>query len=576
MSQENVEVVRRFFEAIARAEQGDTPLDTMQRLADDDVVYVEDPKWPGHDTYRGQELSRSAGPDTTSLMGVLKRLRGRIRRGGLNSALIAGVVAILVGSTTVVAAVAAAGGAMRLGRLVQVTDVSHYPAACASTRYRDAEVEFSLAANRDRPRQLVGAWIQEAPRSAAVSYSRNGGRSWHPVVPPALADCTGSDYVRSSDPWLSVGPGGVAYLSTLPVANSAGSGLGPAPAVQVSRSPDTGRSWSRPVFVERRSGPVLEWDDKPTVTADPYRRGHVYASWGRQHVQTFPEGTFIFYRVEFSSSRDGGRTWSSPITVDTPPAGWSENISQILVPWRGELLCVFTRRELGPNRALPLPGGRVDFYASRSRDGGRTWSTPRLLAQGRELALEDAERSTRIRSAVTHVFTAASGPRRRVYVSWADVLSGDASRIMLVRSRDGGRSWSHPRSVSRGAERPMNPDLAVAGNGAVAVRFYDLRPEQPGDGTLSTRSWVRVSRNGWQRWRERALGGVFDLRTAPVASADNPGRFLGEYQGIVGLPTGFGTLFAQAQPQARFGPTDGFFRRIRSTRGRKGGSPPGR
>jgi anti-anti-sigma factor len=27
----------------------------MQRLAHQDVVYVEDPKWPGHDIYRGQE-----------------------------------------------------------------------------------------------------------------------------------------------------------------------------------------------------------------------------------------------------------------------------------------------------------------------------------------------------------------------------------------------------------------------------------------------------------------------------------------------------------------------------------------
>jgi hypothetical protein len=33
MSEENVEIVRRFFRAIARGEQDETPLDTMQRLA---------------------------------------------------------------------------------------------------------------------------------------------------------------------------------------------------------------------------------------------------------------------------------------------------------------------------------------------------------------------------------------------------------------------------------------------------------------------------------------------------------------------------------------------------------------
>jgi hypothetical protein len=109
----------------------------------------------------------------------------------------------------------------------------------------------------------------------------------------------------------------------------------------------------------------------------------------------------------------------------------------------------------------------------------------------------------------------------------------------------------------------MNPDLAVAGNRAVALRFYDLRADRAGDQPLSTRSWLRVSRDGRRAWRERRLGGVFDLRTAPVAAGTNPGRFLGEYQGLVGLPSGFATLFAQAQPRARVGPTDGFFRRIR-------------
>jgi hypothetical protein len=307
----------------------------------------------------------------------------------------------------------------------------------------------------------------------------------------------------------------------------------------------------------------LEWDDKPTVTADPYRPGSVYVSWGRQHVQTLGGRTFVFNRVEFSRSRDGGRSWSRARTIDTPPAGWTENISQILVPRSGRLVCVFSRRELAADGASPLVGGRVRFYATRSRDGGRRWSRPMLIGRARERWLEDAERSTRIRSGTTHVFTAATGPKRRVYVAWADVLADDASRIMLVRSRNGGRSWSRPRSVSKGADRPMNPDLAVAGNRAVALRFYDLRADRAGDQPLSTRSWLRVSRDGRRAWRERRLGGVFDLRTAPVAAGTNPGRFLGEYQGLVGLPSGFATLFAQAQPRARVGPTDGFFRRIR-------------
>lgn len=118
----------------------------------------------------------------------------------------------------------------------------------------------------------------------------------------------------------------------------------------------------------------------------------------------------------------------------------------------------------------------------------------------------------------------------------------------------------------------MNPDLAVADNGSVALRFYDLREDRPADGALSTRGWLRVSRNGRGFGREVPLGGVFDLRTAPVAMGLTPGRFLGEYQGLVGLQADFAVLFAQARPAARIGATDGFFSRVKlSSHG-----PPGK
>jgi hypothetical protein len=467
------------------------------------------------------------------------------------------------------AAGAAEGAGLQVSPPVRVTGESPYPAACPNAPYPDTEVEFSLATDRRHPRRLVGAWIQDRPRAVAVAYSRDGGRAWRAVLPPALADCTGSEYLRSSDPWLSVGPTGVAYLvsiavpaNPLPFAES---------AIQVSRSPDMGRTWSSPVFVDRPTE-TTQPDDKPALTADPHRPGSVYVSWSAQRVEATPAGTFIFNRIEFSRSRDGGRTWSAPAAIDNPPVGWTDGPpSQILVPRRGELLCVFSRRELAENHVLPLVGGRLRFYATRSRDGGRHWTRPIVIGRGRVLRLEDAETATPIRSAMTDVFSAASGADRRVYFAWTDVLSGDDSRIRLAHSRNGGRDWSHPRSVAKAADRPLNPDLAVAGSGAVALRFYDLRADEAGDAPLSTRAWLRVSSNGRRFSRERALGGLFDLRTAPVATGLTPGRFLGEYQGLVGLRDAFGVLFAQAAPQAQIGATDGFFSRAHLiNRGRRG------
>jgi hypothetical protein len=112
---------------------------------------------------------------------------------------------------------AAERAGLQAGPPIRVTGASPYAPSCGTALYLDTEVEFSLAADRARPERLVGTWIQDVPGAPAVAYSRDGGASWNVVVPPGLAACTGSDYQRSTDPWLSMGPGGVAYLVTLPI-----------------------------------------------------------------------------------------------------------------------------------------------------------------------------------------------------------------------------------------------------------------------------------------------------------------------------------------------------------------------
>lgn len=467
-------------------------------------------------------------------------------------------VIAVVGVVGSVAAAAVVPSGLRVSPAKRVSGSSPYPASCPSDpKFGVAGVEFSLAADPARPRRLVGAWIQSPPRSVTVGSSSDGGRGWRLVVPPRLATCTGGAYLRSVDPWLSVGPDGVAYLSTLPVT---GGGEGVA-AVQVSRSADGGRTWSGPAFVDRRTDAV-QTDDKPTVAADPFRARAAYVNWERLHIQRTAAATFLPFWVDFSRTRDGGRSWSPPTTIDRPPVGWTDDVSQVLVPGRGVLLCVFSRVELASNHVFPLPGGRVLLLAKRSLDGGHSWSRSVQIGTGRNFFLTDAERSTPIRSAETVLVTAATGPGARVYATWADVGGRNTSRILLSASRDAGRTWSRPRSASRGARRPMLPTVAVAPNGALALTFYDLRPARPGGAALPTRAWIRYSRDAGRQWQERPLGGVFDLRTAPVATGFTPGRFLGDYEGLVPLPNGFGALFAQARPQARVGSTDGFFARL--------------
>jgi ketosteroid isomerase-like protein len=70
MSQENVEVVRRFFEALADVpEDPETRSALWETLTAEDVVYIEDPKWPGSDRYQGRDAVRACWEAYEELLG---------------------------------------------------------------------------------------------------------------------------------------------------------------------------------------------------------------------------------------------------------------------------------------------------------------------------------------------------------------------------------------------------------------------------------------------------------------------------------------------------------------------------
>jgi ketosteroid isomerase-like protein len=71
MAHDNVEVVRRFFEALGSAPDEPTVrAETWARLTSEDVIYVEDPRWPGSDTYEGREAVKACWEGYAETLGV--------------------------------------------------------------------------------------------------------------------------------------------------------------------------------------------------------------------------------------------------------------------------------------------------------------------------------------------------------------------------------------------------------------------------------------------------------------------------------------------------------------------------
>ena len=104
----------------------------------------------------------------------------------------------------------------------------------------------------------------------------------------------------------------------------------------------------------------------------------------------------------------------------------------------------------------------------------------------------------------------------------------------------------------------FEPAIAVDEHGTVGVIWYDLRNDRPGDAALTADVWFAHSHDRGTSWRQTHVAGPTDLRTAPLPAHN----YVGEYQGLAGLPRGFAAAFTLAAPQAKDGPTDIFFAEI--------------
>jgi hypothetical protein len=153
--------------------------------------------------------------------------------------------------------------------------------------------------------------------------------------------------------------------------------------------------------------------------------------------------------------------------------------------------------------------------------------------------------------------SSAVAPDGTVYVAFENSSSPQSGAIGVLRSLDGGLTWSTTMLPGVSAFA-FEPAIAVDAHGTVGVIWYDLRNDRPGDAALTADVWFAHSHDRGATWHQTHVAGPTDLRTAAAAAQT---RF-GEYQGLAGLPTGFAAVFGLASPQAKDGPTDIFFARI--------------
>jgi hypothetical protein len=275
-------------------------------------------------------------------------------------------------------------------------------AAQPGTVYPNSEVEPWIAAsgtdrNGDGEKDIIGGyqqdrWSNGGSRGVYASAWFNG--AWVQVAVPGTSACVGGSHLRATDPWVTFSPDGSAYFFTL--ATSAGNDS----ALLVNKSTDGGLSWGPPISLIDEDS-VFNFNDKNSITADPFDSRYVYAIWDRSNfpsdkrevhsIEGFPRS--IRSDVMLSRTTDGGETWETPRAIFAPRANQFSIGHEIVVLSDGTLLDSFMLfHGYGANKK----GQEVAVMISK--DHGATWSKPITVAKALPGFVADPDDGTPLRT----------------------------------------------------------------------------------------------------------------------------------------------------------------------------------
>jgi hypothetical protein len=291
-----------------------------------------------------------------------------------------------------------------------------------------------------------------------------GGQAYAPVGPPILGgyDHNGVAYI------------GGYYYNTL----GAGNGEG----FQKSRD---GVHWSppAPAILSYEYEPAWCWMAVDASASSPYVNS-VYVSC----VMLGHVGRKSYDQLVVAHSRDGGSTWQQ-VNVARPQIGYAQDIYTAMTVGKDGTVYL-TWQYCGQDTACgEVP---VEMAFSKSSDGGNTCSKPTLIATVTLHGIPNTEAGVPNTPAIA-VDNSDGQYAGNLYVvmyNW----TGTFMQVVVVRSTDGGNTWSQPVPLAPGITHDQFlPWIAVSPAGLVGVSWLDRRND-PAD--VNFQAFAGISSDG--------------------------------------------------------------------------------
>ena len=318
-------------------------------------------------------------------------------------------------------------------------------------------------------------------------------------------------------------------------------------ATGVARSFDDGATWQTPIEVSSVS--KANFDDHEWLAVDnknpssPFY-GRVYVFWAVFCANCAGNGNVKLF---VAHSSDGGLSWSNPVQV----SGANNNIGQgfretgqMAVASNGTVEAFWSENEDTTHTAT------VQVVAT-SKDGGQTFSAPITISsvvdyplRGTPFDVVDHFNRVPGMSARVDCFPhpAADPSSPKVYVVWCDFAGGNGSGDVKAAVSSDGLTWTNLGVIAQVANRnAFFPAVGVAPDGTVSVAFDaltappDNNPWKTGVQTYDV-FYVELPKGGTSFTKPIQ---VSTASSNPEASSYNnlQEQFIGDYIGIVDGPT---------------------------------------